>query len=145
MKLIYRGTAYDYDPTYAPRNAGRPARPARGSQVPYALIYRGTRYEVDPQSPFQAVDLPETSDLIYRGVSYRVQRNAQGEVINMTTLGAATGGKVQIPSSLPQQYVSKVHQANLLNNLQHRLEVAQQSGDRHLVKLLEEERNALMA
>ncbi len=43
----------------------------------------------------------------------------------------------------PPAELAKVHHANLLKNLEHRLQVARTQGDQNLIHLLEQERNQL--
>ncbi len=144
MKLIYRGVSYDYDPAQARSgNTGRPARSTHQA-TPYTLRYRGVTLQVDPQAPAQQPTLPSEYDLIYRGVNYRVHRDHEGQAIALTQTPVKLRAP-NIPSTLPRQYVDKVHQDNLLNNLQRRLQAAQAKGDQQLVALLEAERKQLVA
>lgn len=152
MKLIYRGVTYDYEP--GQRNAVE--RP-RHSQAPYTLIYRGQVVDVDPRAfHVELSTLPAHYDLLYRGVSYRVSRTGQG-------LASAVGrpaGKVRVDRvpasrtqtepavpSLRRRYteLDQIHQANLLNNLQHRLQSAREKGDQVLIELLEAEQKQIAA
>lgn len=136
MKLIYRGTSFDYNPTRAEgTNIGRPARPHHVSSVPYTLIYRGQTLHIDPTQPTEEVTLPRAYELIYRGEKYQMNGVAQ----------ATSQRKAQVPATLPRQYIGKVHQANLQENLQRRLKAAQENGDQQLVALLQEEQQQLMA
>jgi Domain of unknown function (DUF4278) len=152
MKLIYRGVSYDYDPSQARSgNLGRPARSTHGAKAPYTLMYRGVKIEVDPTAaPTEAPVLPTSYDLSYRGVSYRMSRDAQGQVTSMAPVAnkppkAIANKSGVIMSTLPRQAVDKVHQANLLKDLQRRLTIAQERGDQHLVVLLEAERQQIFA
>jgi hypothetical protein len=144
MKLIYRGETYEYTPSVSNTgNAGRPARPAHHSQIPYDLIYRGVRIAVDPSVPQEAAPLPTHYNLIYRGATYHVDRDSQG----MATIApkAAKAKAASVPNKMPRHYIDKVHQANLLENLQRRLNTAQSLGDQHLIDLLEAERQQITA
>jgi YD repeat-containing protein len=152
MKLIYRGVSYDYDPSQARSgNLGRPGRSTHGAKAPYTLMYRGVKIEVDPTAALtEAPVLPTSYNLSYRGVSYQVNRDAQGQVTSMTTLTkkptkTTSNQPAFMMSTLPQQAVNKVHQANLLRDLQRRLEIAQERGDQRLVALLEAERQQIFA
>lgn len=80
MKLIYRGTTYDYNP--ANINAHRPVKPAFESSD--ELICRGYTYRVESTAVRQTCVKPTEYELIYRGITYQVKRNEQGEVIAMT-------------------------------------------------------------
>ncbi len=135
MKLIYRGTSFDYNPSKgAGENIGRPSRPHHVSPAPYTLIYRGQTLHVDPTQPTEEV-VPYAQELIYRGEKYYTSGVAQ----------TAPQRPVSVPATLPRQYVGKVHQANLQENLQRRLMAAQARGDQQLVALLHEEQQQLMA
>ena len=135
MNLIYRGTTFDYSPSQASGvNIGRPARPHHVSPAPYTLIYRGQTLHIDPTQPTEEVALPGSQELIYRGERYYTNGTAQ----------AAPQRRVSVPASLPRQYLGKVHQANLQENLQRRLKAAQERGDQQLVTLLQEEQQQLM-
>jgi Domain of unknown function (DUF4278) len=149
MKLIYRGASYDYNPSHSRLgNAGRPARPTQSHQSPYTLIYRGLTTLVDPDAASAPEDmLPASYELIYRGTAYQVNRDAKGTA---TVVSQPSGTKIQakpvsVPSILPKRYIGKVHQANLLANLQHRLQIAQARGDQKLIELLEAERQQIIA
>jgi hypothetical protein len=79
MKLIYRGTTYDYDPTQAKTDRNT----QRIQQEPYNLTYRGSTYRVDPRIPKPISDQSLSYELIYRGCTYQVTRNAAGKTIAM--------------------------------------------------------------
>jgi Domain of unknown function (DUF4278) len=135
MKLIYRGTSFDYSPTRAEgTNIGRPARPHHASSAPYTLIYRGQTLHIDPTQTPEEVAVPYAAELIYRGERYLTRGTAQ----------ATSPQRVSVPATLPRQYVGKVHQANLQENLERRLKAAQARGDQQLVALLQEEQEQLM-
>ncbi len=80
MKLIYRGTTYNYDP--ANINAHRPVQPTFESA--YELTYRGQTYRVEPNGVKEPAGKPTEYELIYRGVTYQAKRNEQGELIALT-------------------------------------------------------------
>lgn len=83
MKLMYRGTTYDYDPIQAKID--------RSTQIihqkPYDLIYRGVSYRVDPRILEPISSQAECYELIYRGCTYQVTRNEVGE---MTAIHSST-------------------------------------------------------
>ncbi|MBW4660676.1 MAG: DUF4278 domain-containing protein [Drouetiella hepatica Uher 2000/2452] len=144
MKLIYRGQTYEYTPgVFNTGNAGRPARQAHRSQAPYSLTYRGVTFEVDPSVPQEVAQLPTHYNLSYRGATYHVGRDRQS--IATIAPQVANAASVSIPSTMPRHYIGKVHQANLLENVQRRLKVAQSLGDQRLVELLEAERQQITA
>jgi Domain of unknown function (DUF4278) len=136
MKLIYRGTSFDYNPSRDDgTNIGRPARPHHASSTPYTLIYRGQTLHIDPTQSTEEAALPRSYELIYRGERYQMNGAAQ----------ATPQRRASAPTTLPRQYIGKVHQANLQENLQRRLKAAQARGDQQLVALLQEEQQQLMA
>lgn len=142
MKLIYRGNTYDYDPTQSSSdNAGRPVKPAPRLQAPYTLMYRGATYHVDPTVPQPQSSHPRSYDLMYRGSTYHVDRDAQGNLTTLTQSAAASRSKSA--AKVSQQELSQLHQVNLANNLQRRLQVAQERGDQRLLDLLEAERQQI--
>jgi hypothetical protein len=69
MKLVYRGTTYDRDPT---AKARRLAQQTSGSA--YDLIYRGSTYRFDPTMAQLANRKPISYQLIYRGSIYQANR-----------------------------------------------------------------------
>lgn len=112
MKLFYRGASYEHDPS----------RVGTGK--------KGQTYkQAEPQS---------TSNLAYRGVTYSVNENKRA-----IALSPMTNTKVKIPDVFTRQDRAKacrrIHQANILRNLQHRLQVAQERGDQTLIQRLEAE------
>jgi hypothetical protein len=78
MKLIYRGTTYDYNPNFA-KTDRTPQR-----TMPYELIYRGNRYQVDPTIVKVNAIEPCYYNLIYRGAVYQVSRNEFGKMTAIT-------------------------------------------------------------
>jgi hypothetical protein len=76
IKLIYRGTTYNYNPD----------RIRTGSPLPHHrksacnLIYRGCTYRFDPALASPDPVKPSSYELIYRGSTYQVHRNEKGEV-----------------------------------------------------------------
>lgn len=147
MKLIYRGVTYEYDPSQIKSgNLGQPVRPSQSSQAPYTLIYRGVTMQVDPAHLAEPISSPASYDLIYRGTAYQVRRDSTGATTVISQPGGIPKAKpASTPSTMPTHYLSKVHQANLMENLQRRLNVAQEKGDQRLVDLLEAERKQITA
>lgn len=82
MKLIYRGTTFDYDPSSTP---SRPFQKSSRPREPYNLMYRGVTYRVDPNAMTKADAKPAVYELSYCGVTYKVNRNEQGEVKAITS------------------------------------------------------------
>jgi Domain of unknown function (DUF4278) len=136
MKLIYRGTSFDYTPRESAGNTGRPTRPHHASAAPYTLIYRGQTLHVDPTQTAEA-PLPRAYDLIYRGERYQMNETAPAL--------APRKASVAVPSTLPRHFIGKVHQANLQENLQRRMKAAQARGDQQLLDLLKAEQKQITA
>lgn len=84
MKLIYRGTTYNYNPANV--TARRPFQSTRTRDSAYELIYRGNTYRVEPDAMAKAPVEPVTYELIYRGTILQVSRNEQGEVTAISSL-----------------------------------------------------------
>jgi Domain of unknown function (DUF4278) len=141
MKLIYRGATYDYDPSQARAGTtGYPEQPTQTSQEPYTLVYRGATYIIDPKQPSLEAPLPTSYELSYRGTTYQVNRDTAGRTTMVTLPTRKNSARsVAVPAAFPRQHVAKVHQANILSTLKHRLQVAQERGDQKLVSLLEAE------
>lgn len=76
MKLIYRGTTFNYD--LAERAARRLA--PRPFAAPYNLICRGHTYRIDPNVVAETAVEPVAYKLNYRGTAYEVHRNEQGTI-----------------------------------------------------------------
>ncbi|WP_341530467.1 DUF4278 domain-containing protein [Nostoc sp. UHCC 0302] len=89
MKLYYRGLGYELDSSkIAGRTIEKPFQSTPSVGAAYNLIYRGVTYRVDPNAKSAEAPLPPTTyKLSYRGINYLVNRNAQGEVtlINQST------------------------------------------------------------
>ncbi len=151
MKLIYRGATYNYDPSQARvGNTGQPVRSTQRARAPYTLIYRGVTTVVDPAAPpAWAAALPAVYNLIYRGTTVQVSRNAQGQAIAtaqpVTTMRTRSTAQPSHAFAAGHPGLGRVHQTNLLNNVQRRLDVARGRGDMALVDLLESERQQIAA
>lgn len=79
MELIYRATTYNYNPKRTPT---RPFQQVREAGAVYNLNYHAFTYRVDPNVKQSKVFVePAAYELIYRGMTYSVNRNEQGEVI----------------------------------------------------------------
>lgn len=150
MKLTYRGITYDYPL--------QPDLDEVGHQKPYVLTYRGLTYVVDPNARPIEDSLPVTYRLTYRGLSYDVVRNvpivtpepvpAAAKATTASTQAIAPLAKARpetVPSTLPRSYIGRIHKANLLQNVQRRLNVARERGDQELVRMLEAELRQIAA
>jgi hypothetical protein len=130
MKLIYRGSTYEYDPTQ-PRGREKERR-FEDVREPFLLMYRGNIYRLDPNQSAQATYQPRSAyQLIYRGNTYWVQ--PEGEQVAPTATGSDT-----------LRNLASVHRANLQRNLQRRIQVARERGDQALLALLEAEQRQLV-
>jgi hypothetical protein len=76
IKLIYRGTTYNYNPDRV--RSGFPLPHHRKSAC--NLIYWGCTYRFDPALASPDSVKPSSCKLIYRGSTYQVHRNEKGEV-----------------------------------------------------------------
>jgi hypothetical protein len=77
IKLLYRGTTYDYKPTEL---ANHPNQQKRQPGLIHSLTYRGFTYQLDTNPPMPTSDHNPTSyQLTYRGTRYVVIRTAEGE------------------------------------------------------------------
>jgi Domain of unknown function (DUF4278) len=81
IKLIYRGTTYNYDPDRARTNSPLPHTRKSACN----LIYRGSAYRFDPALASHDSVKPSSYELIYRGSTYQVHRNEEGEVSHEST------------------------------------------------------------
>ncbi len=84
MKLIYAALLTIATLLQAP---SRPFQPVRAAGLADNLTYRGVNYRVDPNTLPAAVSAREASyKLSYRGMTYFVNRTANGEVTLVTQL-----------------------------------------------------------
>jgi Domain of unknown function (DUF4278) len=81
IKLIYRGTTYNYDPDRVRTNSPLP----HSGKFARDLIYRGSTYHFDPALARPDLVTPSSYELIYRGSIYQVERNEKGEVSYKST------------------------------------------------------------
>jgi hypothetical protein len=71
MKLIYRGTTFEYD--LSQRRVNNSFQSVYRSREPYTLMYRGATYQINyPNAKEKASTRPREHKLIYRGVVYFV-------------------------------------------------------------------------
>lgn len=92
MKLIYRGTTYDRNPSQA---SDRPFQQFRESGAAYNLSYRGVTYRIDPNAKPVEPAPPEVYQAIYRGITYLVNSTGRGEV---TLLASGENSPAEAPS-----------------------------------------------
>jgi len=127
MKFIYRGIEYDHkDPAIDPQEEDILGK------------YRGRTYRVNryprhlpvPQAPM---------DFKYRGIEYKTHQCEEPLYPGLQPQPR----KLQFAQSqLPVEWAA-THCQNILKSLEHRLQVAEEKGDRALISQLERERNEL--
>lgn len=81
IKLIYRGTTYNYNPDRVRTNSPLPHTRKSACN----LIYRGSTYRFDSALAKPNSVKPSSYELIYRGSTYQVHRNQKGEVSYKST------------------------------------------------------------
>jgi hypothetical protein len=131
------------------------------------LSYRGVNYELTPPTlevtegeilgKYQGVSwhcqtlremhIPRVTPILtYRGATYS-QGQGVGQVASSAVWGAATkpDRPVFSPKAFPvRKQAGQVHRANLLRNLERRIQVAKEKGDQTLISLLEAESRQLV-
>jgi hypothetical protein len=129
MKLTYRGIDYDYtQPTLEVTEGEILGR------------YRGAAWRCQT---VQELPIPRPNAMLnYRGASYLSNPTAGIQPVQMAHT-IATRRPIPCTTGPLRQEVSRLHQANVKRSLEHRLQVAQQQGDRRLIDLLEAERGQL--
>jgi hypothetical protein len=85
MELIYRGIAFDYDPSqgfvsYSPQFV-------HSSSAPYSLKYRGVTYQIDPSARQASSTKLKAYTLRYRSVTYFIYRSKQNQAISLSQVG----------------------------------------------------------
>ncbi|MGJ3249709.1 MAG: DUF4278 domain-containing protein [Elainellaceae cyanobacterium] len=130
MRLSYRGVRYDSEPL--PVDMAETQRIGR---------YRGHTFRFAYP---RHIPIPQpTLDLTYRGIMY--QTSATGAIQTRQPVAATnevvpTQNKAAKPNRQSVlREVARVHNQNIQNRLQHRLEVARARGDENLVAQLERE------
>lgn len=137
MKLMYRGSEYNYEP--APVDMGETG--ILGNYRGRAFTFAYPRHIPVPQFP---------TDLQYRGVSYH--KTATGEIESVAPQVMAAPAVPPVASTPGVMYrsvaasrhalmqeVAGKHRENIQRRLQHRLEVARAKGDEMLINQLERE------
>jgi Domain of unknown function (DUF4278) len=130
MRLYYRGTGYDLDPSTL--------------EIPESSVtgyYRGHAFNL--QYP-KHISVPQPGrNLNYRGTAYRVL--ATGEIEALAGASTKRVTAVLSPLRSSRQSLAEVHRNNIHRSLQHRLEVARASGDRYLIQQLEQEMHQVVS
>ncbi|MBD2678097.1 MULTISPECIES: DUF4278 domain-containing protein [Nostoc] len=77
MKLYYRGLSYQYNPSQEPK---QPFQPAPQSKIAYDLMFRGVTYRIDRNAQSTEIPLSQPANkLIYRGLTFFINRTTQSE------------------------------------------------------------------
>ncbi|WP_445638462.1 DUF4278 domain-containing protein [Nostoc sp. DSM 114161] len=78
MKLYYRGLSYEYNPSkVGSKKTQQPFQPVTQIGPAYNLMYRGVSYRVDPNSKSAEVaTAPVAYKLNFRGITYFVNKIA---------------------------------------------------------------------
>lgn len=133
MELSYRGNHYEYDPTTVAMAEGD-----------MSGKYRGQAWT----SPYpRHIPVPSHHHLKYRGVSYCPNPRAAAEAAfaapcaEETPLRVAATRRNCIPIL---NEVEAAHLENIRRNLEYRLQVAKDRGDRALIQMLEAESKQLV-
>lgn len=133
MKLLYRGLHHTH---YLPT--------LEVTEAEIAAHYRGVAYH----SPVLRVSpqLQSCSELMYRGVPYVNGEHAGHVGVGQRAIAPrsqATTGRAVLSSSARSTRIAEVHDQYLRQNLERRLQAAQDQGNHQLVYLLEAERRQL--
>lgn len=125
MNLNYRGVVFDFVP---PEEEATHIQSVDG-------IYRGRPFsQITTHEPEDLTSIP--FDLSFRGVSYHHAPNA-GVNSEISLLNPDTAG-------ITEQF-SSLHDQNILDRLQRRIQSARANGDQVLVEQLEAELNQMIA
>jgi hypothetical protein len=133
MKLSYRGVNYELTPPTLEVTEGE-----------ILGQYRGVSWRCHTlqEMPVPQVNLALTD----RGVTYNPNQETD-QVTSSAAWGAATkpAKPVFVPKAFPvRKQTEQVHRANLLRNLERRIQVARERGDLNLIGLLEAESQQLV-
>lgn len=131
MKLTYRGVDYEHNPLTVELTPGEVGGKYRGA----SWERRYPRHIPVPQP---------VAELKYRGVPYEIGDPLDVEVtIHRKQCSIATHeARVSRCKKLGEE-LTKTHLVHIRRNLEHRLQVAKEQGDQHLIQLLEDEAKQL--
>lgn len=133
MKLKYRGNSYEYNPLAVEITDEEVSGKYRGAK------WRHNRYQ------YTSVN-QNAAELKYRGATYysgnpeEIDKLKQQQKLNLVF--AANNNLFPMNKALDDG-LAEIRSANLCRNLQRRLEVAKQAGDKNLIQMLEDEANQL--
>ena len=138
MRLSYRGASYEYTP---------PTLEVTESEI--LGKYRGQPWK---RQTLQAVPEQPVQELKYRNVAYVTDRAGKVRTIAQSTSLPVVEPVVRPVTNQPLRPISavnvfrrnrtdwaEVHRHNLMQNLEHRIQVAKARGDQNLVNQLETE------
>ncbi|MFQ4142816.1 DUF4278 domain-containing protein [Chlorogloeopsis sp. ULAP02] len=131
MKLTYRGVDYEHNPLtveLTPEEIGGK--------------YRGATWE--RRYP-RHIPVPQpVAELKYRGVPYHIGDPLDVEAMmhRKQRTGSKTEATVTKRKKLTED-LARTHLVHIQRNLEHRLQVAKEQGNQHLIQLLEEEAKQL--
>lgn len=135
MRLSYRGLPYEYEPPSIDAAETQMRGNYRGHKINFSYV----RHIPVPQ-PAQ--------DLQYRGIHYHTTTTgliqaqlpvAPVRVPQPSPTPAPESRPIRLHKKAIMREVAKVHKENILQRLQHRLDVARQKGDQGLIAQLEKE------
>ena len=132
VKLSYRGICYQDEPSDIEMNEGL-ASGYRGQDCP---LWRYPRHMPVQQGPI---------DLKYRGIADRIHQTAGPEFAALNVKPVVSEGDALMSTAKHsvKQEVAKTHRTNILENLEHRLQVARSRGDQELIRQLEKEKEQI--
>ncbi|MBW4519575.1 MAG: DUF4278 domain-containing protein [Scytolyngbya sp. HA4215-MV1] len=142
MRLSYRGASYEYTPLTL--------------EVTESEILGKYRKPFGEGQISQAVSTQPLQELKYRGVTYTTDRSDQVGAMNSTKPQSLTEPLVRPVTVQTARSISainafcrnrtawaEVHRHNLMQNLEHRIQVAKERADQNLVNQLEREMHHL--
>lgn len=135
MKLTYRGIQYEYAPLTVEVTSEGVCGKYRGAE------WKCHHSEYTPVTD-HAVELKYRGAAYYSGNPEEVEKLKQRKKLNLIF---ASSKNLFGSNQGNSDRLAQTHLANLLRNVQHRLEVAKQKGDENLVRILEDEENHLSA
>jgi len=132
MQFSYRGVNYEQDLPTVEMTEGEMGGKYRGQ----AWTYRYPRHIPVPQP---------TPQLKYRGANYCANPRVTAEACFAAPAVERDDPKVLSKAQKCEQLIQleETHHRNICRRLEHRLQVAQERGDRNLLKILEAERQLI--
>lgn len=130
MKLSYRGVCYQEDPREMNEGLASEYRDRDGALWCYP------RHIPVPQGPI---------DRKCRGITHHTHQTAEPEFAALDVKPVVSEGYTPMSTAKGsvKQEVAKTHRANMIENLEHRLQVALSRGDQELIRQLEKEKEQI--